>query len=270
MPSLPPDFRPSNVISLPPAKKSAQLDTVFEHLGEFWNRELEMRQGLIRPLYYPLTVLHFAVLVWGVLDATTSSVTEAIVYTNPALRGALRGLDLSSTRWCGSRGRARRCGAFGSGFQSSATRSRRRMPSAGSPPCASNSARGFRCRAQWAMRGALPALWAAIFGRGGRGADAPGRGALETGNAVETVAARLGRFYRDGGTFRCVRGGVQKAGIGSRAVLETGAGTDGGMAAEDRLFCRAGHGGGAGRATGLPGEIAPIIDAEKQIDSIGK
>jgi len=74
-------FSPVECHLVTAGEKSAQLDTVFEHLGEFWNRELEMRQGLIRPLYYPLAVLHFAVLVWGVLDATTTSVTEAIVYT---------------------------------------------------------------------------------------------------------------------------------------------------------------------------------------------
>lgn len=42
-------------------ERSAQLDVVFEHLAEFWKRELEMRQALISPLYYPLVVLHLAV-----------------------------------------------------------------------------------------------------------------------------------------------------------------------------------------------------------------
>ena len=40
-----------------------------------------MRQALIRPLYYPLAVLHLAVVVWGVLDAVTSSLPEAVVHT---------------------------------------------------------------------------------------------------------------------------------------------------------------------------------------------
>jgi len=40
-----------------------------------------MRQALIRPLYYPLAVLHFAVVIWGVLDAVTASLPEAIVHT---------------------------------------------------------------------------------------------------------------------------------------------------------------------------------------------
>jgi len=53
-------------------ERSAQLETVFQHLSEFWARELEMRQALIRPLYYPVVVLHLAVLVGGVVEYTTN------------------------------------------------------------------------------------------------------------------------------------------------------------------------------------------------------
>jgi type II secretory pathway component PulF len=75
-------FSPFECHLVTAGEKSAQLDTVFEHLAEFWTRELEMRQALIRPLYYPLAVLHFAVVIWGVLDATMkSSVPEAVVHT---------------------------------------------------------------------------------------------------------------------------------------------------------------------------------------------
>jgi len=74
-------FSPFECHLVTAGEKSAQLDTVFEHLAEFWQRELEMRQALIRPLYYPLAVLHFAVLVWGLLDAMTLSPTVAIVHT---------------------------------------------------------------------------------------------------------------------------------------------------------------------------------------------
>jgi type II secretory pathway component PulF len=53
-------------------EKSAQLDTVFEHLAEFWSRELEMRRAMLRPLYYPLAVLHLAILVGGLVEMATT------------------------------------------------------------------------------------------------------------------------------------------------------------------------------------------------------
>ncbi len=75
-------FSPFECHLITAGERSAQLDTVFEHLAEFWKRELEMRQALIRPLIYPLVVLHLAVLLWGVIDGmTTATVTEAIVHT---------------------------------------------------------------------------------------------------------------------------------------------------------------------------------------------
>ncbi len=42
-------------------EKSAQLDTVFTHLSDFWSRELAMRQALVRPLYYPIVILHLVI-----------------------------------------------------------------------------------------------------------------------------------------------------------------------------------------------------------------
>ena len=60
-------------------EKSAQLDTVFEHLAEFWAAGLELRQALVRPLIYPLVVLHFAVVTGAVLDARDHSPTVVIV-----------------------------------------------------------------------------------------------------------------------------------------------------------------------------------------------
>jgi type II secretory pathway component PulF len=60
-------------------ERSAQLDTVFQHLSEFWARELAMRQALIRPLYYPLVVLHLAVLVAAVVELATTTTTWPVV-----------------------------------------------------------------------------------------------------------------------------------------------------------------------------------------------
>jgi type II secretory pathway component PulF len=54
-------FSPFECHLVTAGERSAQLDTVFQHLSEFWARELEMRQALIRPLYYPLVVLHLVV-----------------------------------------------------------------------------------------------------------------------------------------------------------------------------------------------------------------
>lgn len=60
-------------------ERSAHLDTVFEHLAEYWKRELEMRRALIRPLYYPIIVLHLAIAVWALLDFVTTATPQAVV-----------------------------------------------------------------------------------------------------------------------------------------------------------------------------------------------
>lgn len=73
-------FSPFECHLVTAGEKSAQLDTVFEHLSEFWKRELEMRQALIRPLYYPLVVLHLAILVGAVVEATTAAWPVAAVH----------------------------------------------------------------------------------------------------------------------------------------------------------------------------------------------
>ena len=59
-------------------EKSAQLDTVFEHLSEYWKRQLEMHQALIRPLYYPIVVFHLVLVVGAIIDVTTASLVVAL------------------------------------------------------------------------------------------------------------------------------------------------------------------------------------------------
>jgi MSHA biogenesis protein MshG len=49
-------------------ERSAQLDTIFEHLAEYWTRELRMRQAFIPPLIYPIVVLHFVVLLTAAIE----------------------------------------------------------------------------------------------------------------------------------------------------------------------------------------------------------
>src|SRR5277367_6282550 len=67
-------------------ERSAQLDTIFEHLSEYWARELAMRQALPRPLYYPVVVLHLAVLVGAVVELATTSASWQVVLVHFILR----------------------------------------------------------------------------------------------------------------------------------------------------------------------------------------
>jgi type II secretory pathway component PulF len=54
-------FTPFETHLVAAGERSARIENIFEHLADFWSRELEMRQALIRPLYYPIVVLHLAV-----------------------------------------------------------------------------------------------------------------------------------------------------------------------------------------------------------------
>ena len=54
-------FEPFESHLVAAGEKSARLDTIFTHLSDFWARELSMRQALIRPLYYPIVILHLTV-----------------------------------------------------------------------------------------------------------------------------------------------------------------------------------------------------------------
>jgi type II secretory pathway component PulF len=72
-------FSPFECHLVTAGERSAQLDTVFQHLSEFWTRELKMREALVRPLYYPLVVLHLAVLVGAVVELATTSTPWPVV-----------------------------------------------------------------------------------------------------------------------------------------------------------------------------------------------
>ena len=60
-------------------EQSGHLDTIFEHLSEFWSRELQMREALIRPLYYPLVILHLAMIVWAIVDFVAGAPTPVVI-----------------------------------------------------------------------------------------------------------------------------------------------------------------------------------------------
>ena len=65
-------FTPFEANLVTAGEKSAQLEMVFEHLGEFWSRELELRQGMVRPLYYPIVVLHLAIVMSALIELVTT------------------------------------------------------------------------------------------------------------------------------------------------------------------------------------------------------
>lgn len=73
-------FSPFECHLVTAGERSAQLDTVFEHIANFWARQLEMKQALFRPLYYPIAVLHLALIVGAVVESVTASVTAAVVH----------------------------------------------------------------------------------------------------------------------------------------------------------------------------------------------
>jgi type IV pilus assembly protein PilC len=66
-------FLPFETHLVAAGEKSAQLDTIFAHLSDFWARELAMRQALIRPLYYPIVILHLVVILSCGIELVTLS-----------------------------------------------------------------------------------------------------------------------------------------------------------------------------------------------------
>lgn len=73
-------FSPFECHLVTAGERSAQLDTIFQHLSEFWARELEMRQALPRPLYYPLVVLHLAVLLGALVELADTTWPVVLVH----------------------------------------------------------------------------------------------------------------------------------------------------------------------------------------------
>jgi type II secretory pathway component PulF len=74
-------FSPFECHLVAAGERSAQLDSVFELLSEFWNRERRFQQAVVRQLYYPALVAHMAAVVSGllVLSQGTTAVVTAIV-----------------------------------------------------------------------------------------------------------------------------------------------------------------------------------------------
>ena len=61
-------------------ERSAQLDTVFQHLADFWARQRQMFQALTSQLYYPLIILVLSLLVGGLIDFIMNSWMVAVIH----------------------------------------------------------------------------------------------------------------------------------------------------------------------------------------------
>jgi type IV pilus assembly protein PilC len=64
-------FTPFETHLVAAGERSGKLETIFEHLSQFWSRELEMRQALLSPLYYPIVVLHLALVLGAGVELLT-------------------------------------------------------------------------------------------------------------------------------------------------------------------------------------------------------
>ena len=61
-------------------ERSAQLDTVLQRLGEFWERQRQMYQALTGQLYYPLAIFVFSLLVTALIESVMSSWHIAVMH----------------------------------------------------------------------------------------------------------------------------------------------------------------------------------------------
>ena len=179
-------------------EKSAQLDTVFEHLSEFWKREQEMRQALVRSLIYPLIVLHLAIVVGALIETATANWQIALTHfvMQMATLYAFGFVIYTLVRVSWSSEIMRRFwlaipligGALKSAYAYRWI-----------------SAMKLEFNAGITLSRAVGDAWARIrlprlreTGRGRRTRHARGGGAVEAHAPLETTATRLGRFYRDG------------------------------------------------------------------------
>lgn len=66
-------FSPFECHLVAAGERSAQLETVFQHLSEFWSRQIEVRQALVTQLYYPILMLHAALFIAALSELAISS-----------------------------------------------------------------------------------------------------------------------------------------------------------------------------------------------------
>jgi len=66
-------FSPFECHLVAAGERSARLDSIYQHLADFWLRQLDMIEALTRQIYYPFIVLNLAVLVGGLINLASSS-----------------------------------------------------------------------------------------------------------------------------------------------------------------------------------------------------
>jgi type IV pilus assembly protein PilC len=73
-------FSPFEAHLVAAGERSAQLETVFDRLGQFWTRELHLFQALTRALYYPIVLIHLGIIVGGLVQFVTKGMTAGTSY----------------------------------------------------------------------------------------------------------------------------------------------------------------------------------------------
>ncbi len=66
-------FSPFEIHLVTAGERSAQLDTVLQHLSEFWARQRHMYQALTQQLYYPVAVFAFSLVVGALIELAYAS-----------------------------------------------------------------------------------------------------------------------------------------------------------------------------------------------------
>ena len=88
-------FLPFEVSLLAAGERSGQLETICDHIAQFWQRELEFRQALVAPLIYPIVVLHFSVILSSGIVLLTQqwpAAVAALIINLLIVDGSLLGL----------------------------------------------------------------------------------------------------------------------------------------------------------------------------------
>jgi type II secretory pathway component PulF len=73
-------FSPFEIHLVTAGERSAQLDTVLQHLSDFWARQRQMFQALTGQLYYPLLILILSFLVGALIEGLAGSWIVAMIH----------------------------------------------------------------------------------------------------------------------------------------------------------------------------------------------
>jgi type II secretory pathway component PulF len=73
-------FSPFECHLIAAGERSARLDSIYQHLADFWTRQLDMIGAVTRQLYYPLVVVNLAVLVGGLIQLVTTSWPVVLIH----------------------------------------------------------------------------------------------------------------------------------------------------------------------------------------------